>query len=393
LIDALVERAEELRDVRIIHLHTEGAAQYVRPEYDGNFRHEALFVGPNVREAVNAGRADYLPAFLSEVPALFRTGRIPIDVALLNVSPPDEHGYCSLGTSVDCALQAARSARLVIAQINQAMPRTLGDSFLHVDQIDRAIEVEVPVPQVVPSANSDIERAIGKAVATLIEDGATLQVGIGAIPNAVLSQLGNHRRLGVHTEMFSDGVVELVEQGVITGERNPLHPGKLISSFVMGSQRLYEFVHDNPQVELHPVDYTNDTAVIRRNHRMVAINSAIEVDLTGQVSACSIGDRIYSGMGGQVDFMRGAALAEEGKAIIALPSTAVGGTVSRIVCRLPAGAMVTLTQGHVHYVVTEYGIADLYGKSLRERALELIRIAHPAFRDDLEAGARERRLL
>lgn len=358
LIDALVQRAGELHDVRITHLHSEGAAPYVRPEFTGIFRHEALFVGPNVREAVNAGRADYLPAFLSEVPALFRSGRLALDVALLNVSPPDAHGYCSLGTSVDCAQQAARSARLVVAQINQAMPR-----------------------------------AIGERVATLIEDGATLQVGIGAIPNAVLSALGSHRQLGVHTEMFTDGVVDLVEQGVITGERNVLHPGKLISSFVMGSQRLYAFVRDNPQVELHPVDYTNDTAVIRRISRMVAINSALEVDLTGQVAACSIGERIYSGMGGQVDFMRGAALAEEGKPIIALPATAAGGTTSRIVSRLAPGAMVTLTQGHVHYVVTEYGIADLYGKSLRERAGEMIRIAHPAFRDDLESAARERRLL
>ncbi|HVB63695.1 MAG TPA: acetyl-CoA hydrolase/transferase C-terminal domain-containing protein [Nitrolancea sp.] len=393
LIEALVRRGNELRDVRIIHLHSEGDASYLRPEFDGVFRHEALFVGANAREAVNAGRADYLPVFLSEIPVLFRSGRIPVDVALLNVSPPDNHGYCSLGASVDCALQAARSARLVIAQINPAMPRTLGDSFLHVDQIDWAVEVSAPLPEVTPGPISSIERAIGHAVGSLIEDGATLQLGIGGIPNAVLGGLGNHRQLGIHTEMFSDGVVDLVEQGVITGERNSLHPGKLITSFVMGSQRLYDFVHDNPQVEFHPADYTNDTAVIRRNHRMVAINSAIEVDLTGQVCASSIGPRVYSGMGGQVDFMRGAALAHGGKPIIALCSTASGGTLSRIVGDLARGAMVTLTQGHVHYVVTEYGIADLYGKSLRDRAREMIRIAHPAFRDELEETARIRHLL
>lgn len=393
LLDALVQRSDQLHAVRLIHLHTEGPAHYLHPEFEGRFRHEALFVGANAREAVNAGRADYLPIFLAEIPALFRSGRVPIDVALLNVSPPDAHGYCSLGTSVDCALQAVRSARLVIAQVNRAMPRTLGDSFVHVDQIDWAVEVAESLPEVKPGPVSETEQAIGNAVSSLIEDGATLQLGIGAIPNAVLSALGNHRQLGVHTEMFADGVVDLVEQGVITGERNPLHPGKLITSFVMGSQRLYDFVHDNPQVEFHPSDYTNDTAVIRRNHRMVAINSAIEVDLTGQVCASSIGARIYSGMGGQVDFMRGAALAEGGMPIIALPSTAAHGTISRIVGDLTPGSMVTLTQGHVHYVVTEYGIADLYGKSLSERAHALIGIAHPAFRDDLETIARSRHLL
>ena len=393
LIEALTRRSNELRDIRIIHLHSEGDAPYLRPEFNGIFRHEALFVGANAREAVNAGRADYLPVFLSEIPALFRSGRIPIDVALLNLSPPDDHGYCSLGTSVDCALQAARSARIVIAQINPAIPRTLGDSFLHADQIDCAVDVTAPLPEMTPGPISSIERAIGNAVASLIEDGATLQLGIGGIPNAVLGALGNHRQLGVHTEMFSDGVVDLVEQGVITGERNSLHPGKLIAAFVMGSQRLYDFINDNPEVEFHPADYTNDTAIIRRNYRMVAINSAIEVDLTGQVCSSSIGPRIYSGMGGQVDFMRGAALAEGGKPIIALSSTAAGGTVSRIVGDLARGAMVTLTQGHVHYVVTEYGIADLYGKSLHERARELIRIAHPAFRAELEETARMRHLL
>lgn len=389
LIDALVHRAPDLRDVCVTHLHTTGPAPYADLDMVASFRHEALFVGPNVREAVNAGRADYIPAFLSEVPILFREGHLPVDVSLLNVSPPDAHGYCSLGTSVDCALSAARSAKTVIAQINQAMPRTLGDSFIHIDQIDRAVEVNQPPDDIPSSPPSDVELRIGAFVASLIEDGATLQMGIGSIPNAVLAALSNHRGLGVHSEMFSDGVVELVERGVITGEHNSLHPGKLLSSFVMGSGKLYNFVDDNPMVEMHPVDYTNDTAVIRRNHRMVAINSALEIDLTGQVCASSIGDRIYSGIGGQVDFMRGASLAPGGKPILALPSTASGGAASRIVGHLRPGSMLTLVQGNLHYVVTEYGIAELYGKSLRQRSEALINIAHPAFRDELAAFARE----
>ncbi|MEX1158285.1 MAG: acetyl-CoA hydrolase/transferase C-terminal domain-containing protein, partial [Thermomicrobiales bacterium] len=387
LIDALVRRAPELRDVCVTHLHTAGAAPYTDPSMEASFRHEALFVGANVREAVNAGRADYIPAFLSEVPILFEAGHLPIDVALLNVSSPDAHGFCSLGTSVDCALMAARTAKTVIAQINQAMPRTLGDSFIHIDQIDRAVEVNQPPDDIPTSPPSDAELQIGAFVASLIEDGSTLQMGIGSIPNAVLAALSNHRALGVHSEMFSDGVVELVERGVITGERNTLHPGKLISAFVMGSGKLYDFVGDNPMVEMHPVDYTNDTSVIRRNHRMVAINSALEIDLTGQVCASSIGDHVYSGVGGQVDFMRGAALARDGKPILALPSTAADGTASRIVGHLRPGSMLTLVQGNLHYVVTEYGIADLYGKSLRQRAEALITIAHPAFRDELASFA------
>ncbi len=389
LIDALVHRAPALRNVRVTHLHTTGPALYTAPEMETSFRHEALFVGANVREAVNAGRADYIPAFLSEVPILFRDGHLPIDVALLNVSPPDAHGYCSLGTSVDVALMAARTAKTVVAQINHSMPRTLGDSFIHIDQIDRAVEVNQPPDDIPTDPPSDIELQIGAFVASLIEDGATLQMGIGSIPNAVLAALGNHRGLGVHSEMFSDGVVDLVERGVVTGEHNSFHPGKLISSFVMGSSKLYDFVHDNPMVEMHPVNYTNDTAVIRRNTRMVAINSALEIDLTGQVCASSIGDRVYSGIGGQVDFMRGASLAPEGKPILALPATAAGGTASRIVGHLRPGSMLTLVQGNLHYVVTEYGIAELYGKSLRHRADALIAIAHPAFRDELAAFARQ----
>lgn len=390
LLSALAERASELVGVRLVHLHTEGASPFLQPAVLSGFRHEALFVGANLRAAVNSGQADYIPIFLSEVPRLFASGLLPIDVALIHVSPPDAHGFCSLGVSVDVTMAAIHQARSVIALVNAAMPRTHGAGFIHVDQIDAIVEVDTPLPEIRMPQPDEAEHRIGEHVATLIEDEATLQLGIGSIPNAVLAQLGGHRNLGLHTEMFSDGVIDLVEAGVITGTRNPIHPGKLVTSFLMGTQRLYDFVHDNPQVEMRPADYTNDTSVIRRNHRMVAINSAIEIDLTGQVCAASIGDRVYSGFGGQTDFIRGAALADGGKAIIALPSMAAGGTVSRIVGRLNEGAMVTLTQAHVHYVVTEYGIAHLYGKNLRERAEALIQIAHPSVRDELRAFARDR---
>lgn len=393
LLQSLAKRAGELHDVCVIHLHTEGDEPLLAPEMEGSFRHEALFTGPNAREAVNAGRADYIPIFLSEIPMLFRSGRYPIDVALINVSAPDQHGFCSLGTSVDITMAAIDSAKWVIAQVNDAMPRTHGAGFIHIDRINAAVTVSQPPDAIGTPSIDDIEYRIGEHVASLIDDGATLQLGIGSIPNAVLASLTNHRDLGIHTEMFSDGVVNLVEKGIITGAKNRLHPGKLITSFLMGSERLYEFVDDNPQVEMHPADYTNDTAVIRRNYRMVAVNSAIEIDLTGQVCACSIGDRIYSGFGGQADFIRGAGLAEDGKPIIALPATALGGTASRIVPRLRVGAMVTLTQAHMHYVVTEFGIADLYGKSLRQRAEALIGVAHPDFREDLYAFARDHRRL
>lgn len=391
LLRALTDRAAELQNVRVLHLHTEGPAPHVAPELAASFRHEALFVGANTREAVNAGRADYIPTFLSEVPLLFSARRIPLDVAFINVSPPDERGYCSLGTSVDCTASAIAAAGTVIAQINSAMPRTHGDSLVHEDRIDFAVDVHEPPSPVATSQPTDVEARIGRFVASLVPDGATLQLGIGSIPNAVLAELAGHRELSIHTEMFSDGVVELVERGVITGARHPHHPGKLVSAFVMGSPRLYGFVDDNPMVELYPVDYTNDTRVIRAIPDMVAINSAIELDLTGQATASSIGERIYSGIGGQVDFIRGATLAENGRPILALPSTAAQGSVSRIVPRLRPGAMVTLTQAHTHFVVTEFGIADLYGKNLRERAEALTAIAHPAFRDDLETAARSLR--
>jgi acyl-CoA hydrolase len=393
LVAALVARAGELRDVELVHLHTLGPAPYVAPELAGSFRHRALFVGANVRAAVQAGRADFVPVFLSDIPALFRSGRLPLDVALLNVSPPDAHGFCSLGTSVDVAKAAAAAARTVVAQLNPAVPRTLGDASVHVGRFHATLAVDEAPPEEAPAAPTATDAAIGAHVAGLVEDGATLQLGIGAIPNAVLAALRGHRDLGVHTEMFSDGVVDLVEAGVITGARKALHAGKVVASFVVGTRRTYAFVHDNPAVALHPCDYTNDTAVIRRHPAMTAINSALQLDLTGQVCADSLGHRVYSGVGGQMDFMRGAALAERGKPVIALPATARGGTLSRIVPVLADGAGVTTTRAHVHYVATEYGVADLHGRSLRERARALIALAAPAFREDLERAARALALL
>ena len=384
LIRGLMERADALRDVEVTHLHTLGPAPYVAPGMERSFRHRALFVGSNVRAAVQAGRADFVPVFLSDIPDLFRSGQLPLDVALLNVSPPDGHGYCSLGTSVDVALAAALSARTVIAQLNRAMPRSLGQSFVHVSRFAATLEVDEPPIVEAPAQPTEVERKIGENVASLVEDGATIQMGIGAIPNAVLAALGDRRELGVYTEMFTDGVVDLVERGVITGSRKPIFPGKVVASFVMGTERTYRFLHDNPMVEMLPCDVTNDTARIRRHPRMTAINSAIQVDLTGQVCADSIGSRVYSGVGGQMDFMRGAALAPGGKAIIALPATAKDGTLSRIVPSLLPGAGVTTTRAHVRYLVTEYGVAQLHGKSVRERGRVLIELAAPQFRAELE---------
>jgi acyl-CoA hydrolase len=388
LLDALTARAGELRDVGIIHLHIEGPAPHLDPEVAGSFRHRALFIGANAREAVNSGRADYVPIFLSDIPHLFASGALPLDLAFINVSLPDAHGYCSLGTSVDAALSAVQSATTVVAQLNRAMPRTLGDSFVHVDQIDVGVEVDQPPHEHALPAIGDVERRIGDYVAELVPDGATLQMGIGSIPAAVALALRTKRDLGIHTELFTDPVLDLVEAGAVTGEAKEVNRGKIVSAFVMGSQRLYDFLHDNPMIEMRPVDYTNDTAVIRRFRRMTAINSAISIDLTGQVSADSIGTRFYSGVGGQMDFMRGAALAPEGRAIIALPATAAGGRVSRIANVLAPGAGVVTTRAHVRTVVTEYGVAELFGRSVRERARSLIAIAHPDFRDDLEREAR-----
>jgi 4-hydroxybutyrate CoA-transferase len=392
LLDALVARASELHDVGMLHLHIEGPGPHLAPDMAAHFRHRALFIGPNARAAVNDGRADYVPVFLSDVPFLFDSGTLPLDAVLINASPPDEHGFCSLGTSVEAMHAAVRAARTVIVQFNRAMPRTLGESFIHVDEIDVAVEVDVPPYVHTTGAIGDIERRIGEYVADLVPDGATLQLGIGTIPAATALALGGKRDLGVHTEMFTDAVVDLVEAGVVNGSRKERNRGKIVTAFVMGSPRLYAFVDDNPMVEMRSVDFTNDTHVIRSFRSMVAINSAIEVDLTGQVVADSIGHRLYSGVGGQMDFIRGAALAPEGRAVIALPSTAADGAVSRITAALQEGAGVVTTRAHARTIVTEWGVAELFGKSLRERAVALIGIAHPDHRADLEADARRFRL-
>jgi acyl-CoA hydrolase len=386
LLDALVERALELEDVGVVHLHIEGPGPHLAPEMAPHFRHRALFIGGNARAAVNEGRADYVPVFLSDVPQLFDTA-FPLDVAFINVTPPDKHGFCSLGTSVEAIHAAIRASDTVVAQLNRAMPRTLGDSFIHVDEIDLAVEVDVPPYEQPVGPIGEIEHRIGEYVADLVPDGATLQLGIGAIPAATALALTNKRDLGIHTEMFTDSVVDLVETGVVNGSRKERNRGKIVTAFMLGTSRLYRFAHDNPMVEMRPVNFTNDTHIIRSFARMVAINSAIEVDLTGQVVADSIGRRFYSGVGGQMDFIRGAALAPEGRAIIALPATAAGGRVSRIVPAIQEGAGVVTTRAHVRTVVTEWGVADIFGKSVRERARALIGIAHPDFRAELTAQA------
>ena len=393
LVLALIDRAPELRDVDVVHLLTLGNADYVKPEMEGHFRHLAFFVGGNVREAVNAGRADYMPVLLSEIPGLFTSGRIPLDLCLIQVSPPDEHGFCSLGVGVETTKTAARCAKKIIAQVNPRMPRTLGDCFLHVSKFDAAVEVDQPLLELPPTQSSPIQTEIERNVAGLIEDGSTLQMGIGGIPDAVLASLTDKQDLGVHTEMFSDGVMRLIQAGVITNERKTLHPGKVVASFLMGSRELYDFVDNNPIVEMHPTEYVNDPYVIAKNDKMVAINSALQIDLSGQVCAESIGRDIYSGFGGQLDFVRGAARSNGGKPIIALPSTARGGAVSRIAPTLDLGAGVVTTRAHVHYVVTEYGVADLHGKTLRQRAELLTSLAHPDFRQELQSFARDRKLL
>jgi 4-hydroxybutyrate CoA-transferase len=389
LVEAMTARAPELRVVEIVQLHTEGPAPYAAPELARSFRVNALFVGANVRHAVQEGRADYLPVFLSEVPQLFRRGILPLDVALVTVSPPDRHGFCSLGVSVDVSRAAVQTARTVVAQVNRHMPRTHGDGVLHVDDIDVLVEADDPIPELAHHAPTEQELAIGRHVSELVEDGATVQIGIGTIPEAVLAGLADHQRLGIHTEMLSDGVVDLVERGVITGEAKRVHPGKIVAGFALGSRRLYDFLDDNPQVAMLDIAYVNDTAVIRRNPKVTAINGAIEVDLTGQVCADTIGDLQYSGVGGQMDFVRGAALSEGGQPIIALPAVTATGE-SRIVSSLKPGAGVVTTRAHVHFVVTEHGIADLFGKNLRQRAAALIGIADPRHRDALAAEARRR---
>ncbi|MDX2091575.1 MAG: acetyl-CoA hydrolase/transferase C-terminal domain-containing protein [Kofleriaceae bacterium] len=381
LVEALVARAAELRDVELVHLHTSGSAAYAEARYAASFRVTNLFVGSNMRGHLDRGRVDYLPVFLSEIPALFRS-MLPLDVAMVSVSPPDRHGYVSLGTSVDVARAAVDTAKVVIAQVNPRMPRVHGDGMVHLDRIDAWYEESRELPEHAPCAVSALHRALGRNVASLIEDGATLQVGIGDVPNAVLAELGGHRHLGLHTEMWSDGALPLLRAGVIDNSRKVVHPGRTISGFVVGTRALYDFVDDNPTVMQLDIAYVNDTAVIRRNPRVVAVNSAVEVDLTGQVCADSIGDVIISGVGGQMDFMRGAALSPGGKPIIALPSRTARGE-RRIVGRLRPGAGVVTTRAHVQFVVTEYGIADLRGKTLGQRARALIAIAHPEDRDAL----------
>jgi 4-hydroxybutyrate CoA-transferase len=393
LVKAMVARADELRKVKIIHILTGGIADYVLPEMAKSFRHVALFSGANVREAINEGRADIVPIFLSEIESLFSSGVLPIDVALIHVTPPDSHGFCSFGAGVDTTKTAAEYARIVIAQVNPKMPRTLGDSFIHLNKIHYVVEAADDLLEFPMGKVSDIAMQIGRHIADLIEDGSTLQLGIGEIPDAVLSYLTEKAHLGVHSEMVSDGVIDLVESGIITNEKKTLHTGKILAGFVLGTRRLFDYIHNNPIFEFHPSQYINDPFVISRNDRQVAINSAIEVDLTGQVCADSIGYKFYSGIGGQVDFVRGAARSKGGKPIIALPSTALNDTMSRIVPHLKEGAGVVTSRGDVHYVVTEYGVAYLHGKAVRERCQSLISIAHPKFREELERHARERNLL
>jgi len=392
LVKAMTARAPELRDVNVLHILTLGDAPYVAPEYATSFRHTAFFIGHNVREAVQQGRADFMPIFLGEIPALFEA-RLPLDWALVQLSPPDKHGYCTVGVAADVVMGAIRHARHVVAEINPNMPRAWGNTIIHVSQLHSAVEVDYPLPELQPEPIDEVSAAIGRHVAGLIDDGDCLQLGIGTIPNAVLKELRNHTHLGVHTEMLSDGIVELVRGGAIDCSRKNYHPDKIICSFVMGTRALYDFVDDNPFVESYGNEFVNDPFNIAKNDRMVAVNSAIQVDLTGQVNSDSVGSRPYSGIGGQVDFIRGAARSKGGRPIIALPSTAKGGEISRITPTLMEGAGVVTSRGDVHYVVTEHGVADLYAKGIRQRARALINIAHPRFREELERKARELNLL
>ncbi len=392
LIDALTERARSLRSVEVVHLHTNAPAPYVAPELEGHLRHNALFTGPNVREAVQEGRADFTPVFLSEIPGLFADGTLPLDVALVQLSPPDRHGFCRLGTSVATARSAVDHAEIVIAEINPRVPRTLGHTGVHVSQIHYAVEVDRDLPEVPGAPIDEVARQIGEHIAYQIPNGATLQMGIGAIPDATLAALHNHQDLGIHTEMFSDNLIPLVDSGAVSCRKKTRFEGRIVASFAMGTKKLVSFVDQNPFVEFHPSEVVNDPVEIGKQHAMIAINSAIQIDITGQVCADSIGDKIYSGIGGQMDFMRGAMWSPGGKAFIALPSTAKGGAISRIVPRLEPGAGVVTTRGHVEYVVTEHGAVDLRGRTLRQRAEMLISIAHPDHRAELRRAATERRI-
>jgi len=389
LIDALCDRYEEIKNVEIIQIHTDGEAKYMEPPYSDSFRLVSCFVGSNVRKGVNTNNGDYIPIFLSEIHWLFRRDILPLDVAFIQVSPPDIHGYCSLGVSVDITLPAILTAKKVVAVVNPQVPRTHGDGIIHRDKIDLAVVADQPIHTAHSRPLTEVEEKIGANVAALIEDGATLQMGIGSIPNAVLSNLTNHKHLGIHTEMFSDGVLPLIESGVITGEEKKLKPGKILTTFAVGSQKLYDFIDDNPIVHFKEARYTNDTALIKLNPKVTAINSAIEVDFTGQVCADTIGPYQFSGVGGQMDFIRGASLSKGGKPIIAMPSMTNKG-VSKIVPHLKYGAGITTTRAHMHWVATEYGVVDLFGKSLKQRAKALIEIAHPDHREHLDREAHER---
>ncbi len=393
LTQALAGRKDELRNVELAHVLLLGEDPFSRPDMEGHFRHNSLFVGPADRKAINEGRADYVPIFLHQIPDLFYSGQMPLDVAALHLSPPDEHGFMSYGVEVLCSKAAAESAKIVIAQVNDKMPRVLGDSFIHISRIDKIVEVSRDLPELEKKPFSEVEKKIGRFIAAMIEDGATLQLGIGGIPDAVLAALGNRRDLGIHTEMVSDGVMEAIESGVITGAKKNFHPYKVILTFLLGSKKLYDFTNNNPIFEAHPTDYTNHPFNVSQNDNMIAINSAVEVDITGQVCSDSIGTYIYSGFGGQVDFIRGAVHSKGGKPIIALPATAKKGTTSRITPFLQKGAGVVTTRADVSYVVTEFGSAYLHGKNLQERTRALINIAHPKFRDDLIKEAKARNLL
>jgi 4-hydroxybutyrate CoA-transferase len=383
LVEALMERAPYVRDVEIVHLMTLGSAPYIAPEMKGHFRHNAVFIGPNVREAVNDGRADYTPIPLSEIEGLIESGQMPVDVAMVQLSPPDSHGFCSFGVGVDITLTAAKCARYVIAQVNPQMPRTYGDCFIHVSQLHAIVEEARPLCELPRTEVTDLHRAIARNVATLIEDGSTIQTGVGGIPDAVLPHLLDRKDLGVHTEMISDGIIPLIEAGVVNGRRKTFCPRKVVLGFALGTRKLFDYVHENPIFEFRPNAFTNDPANIAKNEKMVAVNSALQIDLTGQVCSDSIGQYFYSGIGGQVDFLRGASRSRGGKPIIALPSTAKNDTMSRIVPMLSPGAGVVTSRGLIRYVVTEYGIAYLHGRSIRQRAEALIQIAHPKFRDEL----------
>lgn len=399
LVDAMVDRYEELHDVEVAHLLAVGDAPYVKPGMEGHFRHNSFFIGKNVRKAIWEGRADVTPVFLSDIPQLFYSRSYPIDVALIQVSPPDEHGYCSFGASIECTKAATEVAKIVIAQVNSYNPRTLGDSFIHLSKIDYCVEACEPLKELPQNEGDDtpeeleVFRKVGANVASLIEDESTLQLGIGRIPDAVLKYLDDRKHLGVHSEMVSDGIIDLVEKGVLTGQKKTLLPGKIVTSFVLGTKRLFDFVDNNPMMEFRPTQFTNDPFTVARNRKMMALNSALEIDLSGQVCADSIGYNFYSGFGGQVDFIRGAAKSEGGKPIIALPSTAKNGTISRIVPRIKEGAGVTTSRGDVHYVATEFGVVDLHGRTLKQRVELLISIAHPSFKEGLERAAKEHHYL